>query len=420
VTAVRALASPATRAGEGIALGAAARAAGVVLGLLTAIVLARGLGAEGRGAFALCVLYAELTATLSSLGIHEAVAFHTARKSFRPEAGFGSGNALALGAATLGVLVTAGLLASGALALPSGGATLALVALLAVPALRTQHVLGAFLRGRGAFADFNLLQIARPVATLAFSLLLIGVLRLGVAGAVLGFVLAAFLPAAFGLARARRDLGPPCVDKASATEVLRFGLRVWPGTLAVVASRRLDFLLLSWFATPEDLGRYAVATQIAEVLLYFPSSAAMVLLPLAASGAGAESRTVLRRSALIHLGLCAATGAGGILFGRLFLGGVFGPAFAGAAAPFLALVPGVACAGLSLLLGAALSGAGKPGSNAMAATIGALAAVPAFFLLVPSRGIVGAALGSSLAYAVQAAAQAVYFARSARRGRLSG
>jgi O-antigen/teichoic acid export membrane protein len=423
VTVAPALAHVRSSPGEGIALGAAARAGGLALGLLTAIVLARGLGVEGRGAFALCVLYAELTATLSSLGIHEAVAFHTARGTSPPEKTLGSGTALALGTSLLGTLVTAALLASGALALPPEGAALAFAALLAVPALRLNHVLGAFLRGRGEFRDFNLLQISRPIATLGLTLLLVGALGLGVGGALLGFVLAALLPAALGSFQARRGHAAPAFERNSASAILRFGARAWPGTLAVVASRRLDFLLLSWFAAPADLGRYAVATQIAEVLLYFPSAAAMVLLPLAAReprSLPVEARSWLARSGAIHLGLCAAAALGGILLARPMLGSVFGPGFEEAAAPLLWLLPGVACAGVSLLLGSALSGAGRPGSNAIAAAIGALAAVPAYLTLVPSQGIVGAAIGSSLAYAVQATAQATLLIRSVRTTREAG
>ncbi|MCI0589566.1 MAG: polysaccharide biosynthesis C-terminal domain-containing protein [Planctomycetes bacterium] len=414
MTVAPALAHVRSSPGEGIALGAAARAGGLALGLLTAIVLARGLGVEGRGAFALCVLYAELTATLSSLGIHEAVAFHTARGTFPPEASLGSGTALALGTSLVGALLAAALIASGVLTLPPEGAALALAALLAVPALRLHHVLGAFLRGRGEFREFNLLQVSRPIATLGLALLFVGALGLGVAGALLGFVLAALLPAVLGLLQTRRGLAAPTFRRDAAAAMLRFGSRAWPGTLAVVASRRLDFLLLSWFAASADLGRYAVATQVAEVLLYFPAAAAMVLLPLVARGPRGltvEARSWLARSGAIHLGLCGVAALAGILLARPVLASVFGHGFEGAAAPLLWLLPGVACAGLSLLLGAALSGAGKPGSNAIAAAIGALVAVPIYLLLVPSHGIVGAAIGSSLAYAIQAAAQAVFLAR---------
>ena len=422
-----ALPSPARPAGrararDGLVLAVAARAAGVALGFGTAVALARGLGAEARGTFALCVAYAEITATLSSVGVHEAVAVHTARGARAPAAILGTGMGLSGLTGILAALLAALAILSGGLPLPNGAVSVGLAALLAVPFLRLHHVVGAFLRGRNDFAAFALVQVARSLLTLLAVVVGVVALDLGLPAAAAAFVLAAAIPSIAGARRAARDVGRPRLDAATARETVGFGLRGWPGAIASILSRRLDLVLLAGFVAAEPIGHYVVATQIAEVLLYFPSAATMVLLPWTSAATLPSSRGIpegvrawFGRIAALHLALCALAAWGAPLLGPLLLETLFGPEYVPAIEPLRWLVPAALLLGFSLLLGSVLTGVGRPGANALAGFAGLLAAVPAYLLLVPRWGIRGAALGSAIAYGVQAGAQAILLLR--RRSR---
>jgi O-antigen/teichoic acid export membrane protein len=68
--------------------------------------------------------------------------------------------------------------------------------------------------------------------------------------------------------------------------------------------------------------------------------------------------------------------------------------------PFLILLPGIYCLSVLLVLSAYFGGVNRPGVNVAGALCGLVVIIAGDMLLIPRMGITGAALVSSLGYAV--------------------
>ena len=97
---------------------------------------------------------------------------------------------------------------------------------------------------------------------------------------------------------------------------------------------------VTFISTPTALGIYAVAVNVAELLLYLPGAVSTALLPLVARSVPAQ-RLGQTFEALRFLFVATAVSVVvAVLIGPPLLPLVFGPAFAASVRPFLWLLPG--------------------------------------------------------------------------------
>lgn len=207
--------------------------------------------------------------------------------------------------------------------------------------------------------------------------------------------------AAFALLRLRRrGFKRPglSVDLTLAREIWTFGMRGEVGSVLLLLNLRLDFLIVEAVAGPAALGIYAVASKYAE-LLRVPSDAALwVLYPHFARDHAANSATPPR---LMMRRVGTAVGAGAVplvLLAPLVVPFLYGSAFAAAVVPACILLIGLAGEGLSAVAVGYLYGHGRPGLASAATAAGVVVTVVLDVLLIPSLGIVGAAIASTAAY----------------------
>lgn len=390
----------------------ATRGSVTAINFLTGILLARLLGPEARGEYAFLILLPELASSVGGLGLHEAITYHTALRGHGPEKVLGTAVAMGLG---LGILYAALLaLAFFAQLLPVSNHRLPelLIALGAIPLVRTLVYLQAFLRGREDFSGYNGILLLRATAyALAIAVTLIP-LDAGLRGALVGFLGSIVAAMAYALLRIRKHLQTaPAFDWCFLKHGLAFGIRVWPGSVTSVLSRRVDFIILFYLAGPQALGQYAVATQMAEAPLAFPAAVATVLMPrLTLSRSGALG--LVRRWLHIQFLFFLVVAAGFVILGPIFVPKVFGEEFLPAYGVALALLPGLLALSWSTVLSSFFAGVGRPLVNTGAALVGLCLALPTYVALIPLLGAMGAAVASSASYAVQVSFQWLRLGRS--------
>ncbi len=90
---------------------------------------------------------------------------------------------------------------------------------------------------------------------------------------------------------------------------------------------------------------------------------------------------------------------------------MFSSAYRASVGPLLLLIPGVVLFGSGKVLSADLAGRGRPGVTTAASVLGLIIMVALDLLLIPTRGVSGAAAASSLAYAIVFAFQVLVFTR---------
>lgn len=182
-------------------------------------------------------------------------------------------------------------------------------------------------------------------------------------------------------------------------EVRSYGLRAWVGNLSFFVSLRFDQLLLVGFVEPGELGVYAAAAAISTLASPIARGVAQALQPFIRKAASDEERVWRIRSSfrqvgvvsLVILGLMGATAWFIIPF-------VLGERFEPAVALLLILLPGAWATDVTQVLGTALSQFNKPEWASKAQIASAVATAVGLFALVPTLGVVGAAITTSIAY----------------------
>jgi O-antigen/teichoic acid export membrane protein len=185
-----------------------------------------------------------------------------------------------------------------------------------------------------------------------------------------------------------------------AREVAGYGFRAQLGTIALLLNARLDFALVGALIGPASLGIYAVATRYAE-LLRVPALAMNYVLFPAYARAGGAAATERVRALLPRIGwVPAAVAVPMALAAPVVLPLFFGEPFRAAVVPAWVLLGGLAVGGIIGVIGAYLSGVGRPGLYSASLAAGLPVTVVLDLLLIPPFGVTGAAVASAAAYFV--------------------
>jgi O-antigen/teichoic acid export membrane protein len=388
------------------------------------VILARGLGPEGKGAFVLVLNLSSLGALILSLGLERSLAVFAARSLDVARHAFANVALWTLIVGGLGVLaivalygprtvdhaptgllapllpeLTPGQLWAGALALPGEIAFgIGLVGLL----------------GRQRVIAYNVLRFMRRAG---FVVLLVGFVLLGRLDLELVLVLnlVALAVTAVGIVWAfmRARIVGMRPDVRLLVAQLSFGGRTVVGTLAERVHYRANTFLLNAIVGIGATGVFSVALGLAETLWYLPTSFGLVLFSRAVQGgreganiASAMTRTVLAVMLVgaIPLWLLAPT----------LVELVYGQPFRAAGVALQVMLPGVLAYSIVAVLSNPIIAWGAPGRLTTVLVAGLVVNLAANALLIPQFGINGAAAASTVSYTITAGLTLLLY------GRLSG
>jgi O-antigen/teichoic acid export membrane protein len=192
--------------------------------------------------------------------------------------------------------------------------------------------------------------------------------------------------------------------------MMRFGLKINVMNAALALILRSDVLLVNYFRGQAETGIYSVATQCSLLLIMFPNVVGTMLFPNVAGMETEDSATftarIIRHAAAIQIILCVLS-----IPISFLLPFVYGEAFGPATFQFLILLPGAVMMGLQMMLSQHLVGIGKiePLPYFWIATF--LVSVTLNLWLIPEYGAIGAAMVSSVAYFLIFTLTLAYFHR---------
>lgn len=382
------------------------------LGVASSVVLARALGAEGRGLVAALLVYPTLLFSLFEGGFRQAAVFAIGRRAWPENAVVGAVLSHFLVASTVSMAVVASLLTWIS---PSDWLGLWIVLAAAqVPVRLANALVRGLLLGRQAVGTANAIERR---SRFGYSLVL--VLLFAVDGLTVTTALAAGVVghlAGLGLAWRRLqglEMAAPRWVASVWRAMLKRGTVFAVGLFVLQLNYRLDVILLERLSDTATIGRYAVATQLAELLWQLPAAFGLVIFSRAAASEAAGDRAMVDQVAQatrVSLALVAAAAIAAAVLAPVAVPRVFGSAF-GESVPMLwALLPGVVALTTFKVINAFVAGGGAP-----RIAIGVM--LPAVILNVvlnvwwiPMAGGVGAAFASSVSYLLAGAAFVVYFA----------
>lgn len=414
------MAAPAPRPLTGGAvMGAASRVTVAVTGAATSILIARLLGAEGAGGFAIALTIVYVLTVFTTLGMEHGIAYYVSAGEWAAGDAFVAAQRLALAIGAAGALAGVG----ARLALPSafGGLSVAEVAL-AAGAL--PFALSWFYASFVALADDRYEGYVLPPALQSVALMVLGVallLPFDLTGAIVAVTashaVAAAATLAWGRRRFTRAAGPAT---GQVRRALAFGSKGYAANALQALNYRADLFVLAAVAGTATLGHYAVAVAVTTVLWLLPQALSEVLFPRVAalSAEGAEGhRAFVETKSLRHTTLLVAVSAAAIAFALVFLVvPVYGAEFEESIALGLIRLPGVALIGLSGTLFASVVGRGFPQHGLYTTAIVTPVTLALYATLIPALEGTGAALASSLSFALSFALACVFYRRVTGHG----
>jgi O-antigen/teichoic acid export membrane protein len=296
---------------------------------------------------------------------------------------------------------------------------LARVMLLIVPAGVITAFGGTILYGRQEVRVYNAILLLQAIGSLVGALVLVGIFRMGVTGAVATSVVVGLAMAAAVMAevlrlgmRDRRGAGAPLRG------LITYGLRLYPSSVSGYFNYRADNYIIQGVAPTVDvakvnLGLYSWAVTMAEIVFLVPESVASMFLPRVAASSHEEAAAMLGRVARVTLLISIMVAI--LLIPAAFVGvSLILPRYVDSLPAFLAILPGVLALCMSKVATSYIGGRGRPGPASIGATIALAVNVPLNLALIPVFGIVGASLSSVVSYSVLAALMVWY------AGRISG
>lgn len=358
-------------------------------------------GAEALGRFAYATMVVELVAMLATLGLKRGLAEDMANRA-NPD---GEAHALydalllsllaALGGAALLIAVPQIVFPTGPIPLAARLFPLIIIAIvisdIALAALAFRHDIAATVRARSLVEPW-VLSIAS--LALAFTLFKPG-------GLIIAYVLSMVAAAAASIIPALRSFGlvggwHP--DPVALKSLVSRNLALAGADITEWGARRLDIFILGRFASPEIVGIYYVAQQIASLPQRLKSSFDPILAPVLTTNLAAGNLTKVAAHVrqisfwvgAAQLGVVLALG----MTGKAGMG-LFGPVFAGGAMVLAVLLIVELLAAQAAVAESALIYVAR-GRNLMWSLVGVAIQIGASLVLVPLYGGVGAAAGLAI------------------------
>jgi O-antigen/teichoic acid export membrane protein len=385
------------------------------------IVLARTIGPSGNGRFVLLSTLTGLVAVVASLGLSAGIISEVSRRRWSVRASLRTSYAVGAALGLAGFCFGLGFYALTRdsvfrdISLP-----LMLVALASVPVALPGQYADSILLARENYEGYAGLELSYSATVLFLGAGL--AIPFGVSGAVFALPAAALVGAVAGVVMLRpvirRDT---VVDRGgSLGRAFHFGLQSWGANLLQQINYRFDVLILGAFGTARDVGVYSVALTLTSTSWILPQALQTVLFPRVAS---LDEATVAGETSADEsdAGLAKAVRHGvlltlpsGLLISLLLVVAVplfYGSSFHETTWLGFVLLPGTLMLGIGKILFSATAGRGHPRYALYSGAISVPVTLALYFGLIPPLHAWGAAIGSSVSYALTALIALFFFKR---------
>jgi len=370
-----------------------------LLGVISALVIARTLGSEGLGAFALARAIPAILALVCEVGSHNAAPFLVRRRGLSAQAVLGNLLSIAAIAVVVETVIWLALIDVMRARFFFNIAPFDFWLILLAPLATIGSTFESVLRSTSLIARANGVRFA---GELSLAVILAGLFVLeSPVVMVVALILARVVAVVFGAISIVRTMNLR-LRLSWETKVLSsavsYGWRAQFGNLVNILNYRLDHLIIGVLAGPGMVGVYSVATKAAEAFKFLPGSFRYVIEPLLASMKGEDARemagTWTMRLFLGNLLFIAIA----FIIGPLLIPLVFGEWAVAATGPFKILLLGLLAAGANGAISGYNLAIGRPELNAYPMLGGLAVTVIADILFIPIWGVTGAAWASTLSY----------------------
>jgi O-antigen/teichoic acid export membrane protein len=382
------------------------------IGFATSVLVARILGPEGRGLFAVAGAIAAIAIQFGNLGLHSANTYSVARdRSLLPGL---LANSL-LVSFVLGGLV--GIIAWGlSRAWPSIAPvpdTLLLIALASIPPSLAYMLAQNLLLGIQEVRAFNKIELATRVITVGLITLVVVIGFVTPETVLLAGLAAGVINLCWVLWHLRPFIkGPVRPSWSLLKDNIAYGFRVYLNCLFAFLVIKLDLLMVQYMMGAEHAGYYSISVSLADLVYLLPVVIGTILFPkLAALDNIEEKWSLTNKTALVVAAMMIGISTVSIALARPAVHLVFGAEYLPAVPAFLVLAGALVFLGINTIYSNFLASTGLPWF-----TVGLWGSVTVLnvvlnLVMIPKQGIMGAALASLACYALALVIQYLYARR---------
>ena len=377
-----------------------------LLGVVSGSLAARALGPVGRGELAAIQTWPTFLASLSMLGLSQAVVFFSARRPDRGGRVLTSAMVLALLSAVPFALVGFWLMPTFLSAQTPEVVATARFYLLIIPLFSLAGLPQHTLRGRSDLMAWNLMRLGIPLGWVALLVLATFLEKSDPTWLAIGYLILYVLYAIPATTVAVRRIPAPFQPEPRLwVPMMRYGLPLAAASVPSMLSMRIDQMVMVALLAPELLGLYAVAVSWGGVVFPLLSAVGIVLFPRVAS-----QSTTLEGLKTLAKGLSFGT-ALGLLVGGIAAGLtpiavplVFGVDFKEAVPPAVLLVGAGVITSIKGILAEGVRGLGLPAAVLVSEIVGLVGVAAGLAALLKPMNLMGAAIASLLGQCAATAA----------------
>jgi O-antigen/teichoic acid export membrane protein len=369
------------------------------IGLITSVIVARVLGPEGRGLYAVAGAIGAIGIQFGNLGLHASNTYYVAQdKKLLPPL---VGNTIMVSFVVGGfitVLIWMSFYVWPTLT-PLDGLLL-ILSLIWIPSGLVGLLLQNLLIGIQEVHAFNKIELV----TKLFGVGLIGLLTfLGVATVEAIFsagLIALFISSLWTFWRLKSHLNePPHTSMELLKENICYGMKAYLSALFSFLLLRVDLLMVKYMLGAEQTGYYSIAVNMAELVYILPMVVASILFPKLSALNDIKIKWYFTKKAAV------STGAGMLLvlavaavLAKPVVRVLYGDLFLPSLPPFLWLLPGIFFLGVETVVVQFLNSIGFPKVIVMVWSLTCLLNIGLNMWAIPKFGITGASIVSSMSY----------------------
>jgi O-antigen/teichoic acid export membrane protein len=392
----------------------------ILIGMLLVIVLARFLGPDARGQYALITFLPLMLLTFLNFGINVSTIFFVSKNQVNLQTAVVTNIILACFLGVFSIAVGIAIIHIFSEKYAYLNSLYLYCALLALPFMFLMTFLQTVFQGLQEFKVFNSILLIQQLSTLILVFSLTALLHLDLFGAVLAFIIGYVATVLFiGYMLYRRYHVTIRISDFSFSYVKKlfaYGIKAHISNAFTFLNYRLDVFLLGYFAAPLAVGIYDVAVNIGERLSVFSQSISSVLFPKISSLQKDEERnkitSVVSRNLLLFIVLLSLVV---YLLSDFVILLLFGKNYAESSNILKILLPGLALLAVEKVLSNDLAGRGKPEINMYVAIFNVVFNVLLNLYMIPKYRAVGAAISSTLTYSASFFIKVICYQRYTRQ-----
>ncbi len=369
------------------------------IGLITTVIVARVLGPEGRGFYAVASTIGALGVQFGNLGLHASNTYSVARDRglLPPLVANTMIVSFVIGGAG-SVLIWVIFLLWPQIA-PLGGFLL-ILSLLWIPFGLAYLLLQNLLLGIQNVRAYNTIELVTKALALVFMglLVLAGTLRVETFFSVtLATLIMGFLWALVSLRGQIKSFFQPRF--ALFKENIRYGIKVYLATFFSFLIMRVNLLMVQYILGPKEVGYYSVAAAMADAMYVLPVVIGTILFPKLSAMTSNEAKWVLTRKLTVLVGLAMAVLVGfAALISREMVRFLYGAAYLPAVPVFRWLMLGVLLLSMTSILSGYIASQNIPWNLVILYVLFTFANIVLNWYLLPILGVAGAGVSSTISH----------------------